>query len=153
MPTGPECQVERCKFPATKMHRLKERSGPFDFPTDFAVCDIHKDKLSDPATEWMLLYEDHGQRRLLVGPMLAELNELLVLAPITKLTMHSQSSRVVSHPEGNGYHVPIRVRRRGGEEETLTLVFPFDALVETADFLHGIAHRRSSQGNDEVDEQ
>ncbi len=77
MPKGPECQVERCKFPATKMHRLKEQSGPFDYPpTDFfAVCDIHKDKLSDSATEWMLLYEDDGVRRLLVGPMLTELDE------------------------------------------------------------------------------
>ncbi|GAA2810009.1 hypothetical protein [Mycolicibacterium pallens] len=147
MPKGPECQVERCKFPATKMHRLKEQSGPFDYPTDFAVCDIHKDKLSDSATEWMLLYEDDGVRRLLVGPMLTELDEFLVLAPITKLTVYSQSSRVVSHPESNGYYLPIRVRRRGGEEETLTLVLPFDALVETADFLHGIAHR-----NDKVDE-
>src|SRR6188768_3717926 len=115
MPTGPECQVERCKFPATKMHRLKERNGPFDFPTDFAVCDIHKDKLSDPATEWVLVNERDGRRRLLVGPMLAELNEFIVLAPINRLTMHAQSSRVVSHPVHNGYHVPIRVRRRGGE--------------------------------------
>jgi hypothetical protein len=108
MPTGPECQVERCKFPATKMHRLKERSGPFDFPTDFVVCDIHKDKLSDSATEWVLLNEHDGRRRLLVGPMLAELNEFIVLAPINSLTMHAQSSRVVSHPEHNGYHVQIR---------------------------------------------
>lgn len=152
MPTGPECQVERCKFPATKMHRLKERNGPFDYPTDFAVCDIHKDKLSDSATEWMLLYEDDGQRRLLVGPMLTELNEFLVLAPITKLTMHSQSSRVVSHSDQNGYYVPVQVRRRGGEEETLTLVLPFDALAETADFLHGIAQRRRTREPDEVDE-
>jgi hypothetical protein len=31
MVTGPQCQVERCKFPATAMQRLKERSGAFDF--------------------------------------------------------------------------------------------------------------------------
>lgn len=152
MPTGPKCQVERCKFPATKMHRLKERNGPFDYPTDFVVCEIHKEKLSDSLTEWMLLYEDDGQSRLLVGPMLTELNEFLVLAPITKLTRHSQSSRVVSHPDHNGYYVQVEVRRRGGEEETLTLVLPFGVLAETADFLHGIAQRRRTPAPDEVAE-
>ncbi|BBY47641.1 hypothetical protein MARA_11090 [Mycolicibacterium arabiense] len=152
MPKGPECQVERCKFPATTMHRLKEPSGPFDFPTDVVICEIHKDKLSDSATEWVLLNEGDGSRRLLVGPMLAELNEFVVLAPIKKLTVHAQSSRVVSHADHNGYSVPISVRRRGGEEETLTLVLPFDALVETADFLQHIAQRGRMRRTGEVDE-
>jgi hypothetical protein len=152
MPTGPECQVERCKFPATKMHRLKEQNGPFDLPIDFVVCDIHKDQLSDPTTEWVFLNERDGRRRLLVGPMLAELNEFVVLAPISKLTVHAQSSRVVSHPDHNGYHVPVRVRRRGCAEETLTLVLPFDALAATADFLHSIAERGRTREADEVGE-
>lgn len=139
MAKGPQCQVERCKFPATAMHRLKERSGPFDFPADVAVCDIHREQLSDPAAEWVLLNELEG-RRLLVGPMLAELNEYILLEPITKLTGHV-ASRDFSHPEHKGYQVPLKVRRRGGIEETLTLVIPHDVLDPSAEFLHRFAQR------------
>lgn len=139
MATGPECQVERCKFPATAMHRLKERSGAFDFPADIAVCGIHREQLSNPATEWILLNELDG-RRLLVGPMLAELNEYILLEPITKLTGHL-ASRDFSHPEHKGYQVPLNVRRRGGNKETLTLVIPPDLLAPSADFLYRFAQR------------
>jgi hypothetical protein len=34
----------------------------------------------------------------------------------------------------------------------LTLVLPFDALAETAEFLHGVAQRGAQPGTDEVDE-
>lgn len=135
MATGPQCQVERCKFPATAMHRLKERDGAFDLPTDMVVCDIHREQLSDPSTEWVLLNEREG-RRLVVGPMLAELNEYILVEPISELIGHV-ASRDFSHREHNGYHVPLKVRRRGGAEETLTLVVPFDLLAPSAEFLSG----------------
>ena len=98
----------------------------------------------------LLLNESEG-RRLLVGPMLAELNEFILLEPITKLTTHG-ASRDFSHSEHNGYHVPLHVRRRGGEEETLTLVLPFDVLTMTAEFLHGIANRTKTQAAEQVDD-
>lgn len=139
MATRPPCQVERCKFPATAVQRLKERSGPFDLPADVAVCDVHREQLSDPATEWVLLNEPEG-RRLLVGAMLAELNEYVLLEPITELTRH-MASRDFSHPEHTGYQLPLKVRRRGGAEETLTLVIPPDLLSASAEFLHGFAQR------------
>jgi hypothetical protein len=125
--------VERCKFPATAPYRLKERDGAFDFPKDVVVCDLHREQLSNPSTEWVLLNDREG-RRLLVGPMLAELNEYILMEPITTLTGH-MASRDFSHPEHNGYHVPLKVRRRGGNEETLTLVIPFDLLPPSAEFL------------------
>jgi len=132
----PQCQVERCQFPATTLHTLKERDGAFDWPKEMIVCDIHREQLSDPSTEWLLLNETTG-RRLLVGPMLAELNEYILSEPITQLTGHG-ASRDFSHQEHDGYHVPLKVRRRGGEEETLTLVIPFDLFAPSADFLHRI---------------
>ena len=134
MASGPQCQVERCKFPATAPYRLKERDGAFDFPKDVVVCDLHREQLSNPTTEWVLLNDREG-RRLLVGPMLAELDEYILLEPITKLTGH-MASRDFSHPEHNGYHVPLKVRRRGGTEETFTLVIPFDLLSPSAEFLY-----------------
>lgn len=139
----PQCQVERCKFPATAMHRLKERSGAFDFPADVAVCDIHQEQLSDPATEWLLLNEREG-RRLLVGGMLAELNEYILIEPISELIVH-MASRDFSHPEHTGFHFPLKVRARGGAEETLTLVIPPDLLSASAEYLHGIAKRSAPE--------
>lgn len=122
---------------ATDVHRLKERDGDFDWPKDVAVCDMHREQLSDPATEWVLVNERDG-RRLLVGGMLAELNEYILLEPINHLTGH-MASRDFSHGEHTGYHVPLKVRRRGGEkEETLTLVFPPGTLADSADFLYGV---------------
>jgi hypothetical protein len=135
--TRAQCQVERCKFPATAMHRLKEPRGGFDLPAEVVVCDIHREQLSDPATEWVLLNDREG-RRLLVGPMLAELNEYILAEPIAKLTGH-MASRDFSHPEHNGYHIPLKVRRRGGAEETLTLVVPFGMLAPSAEFLARVA--------------
>jgi hypothetical protein len=139
MADGPQCQVERCAFPATARHTLKERSGALDFPKEVLVCDVHREQLSNPATEWVLL-NDHERRRLLIGPMLAELNEYILMEPITKLTGH-KASRDFSHPEHNGYHVPLKVRRRGGTEETLTLVIPGELLPPSADFLYRFTQR------------
>jgi hypothetical protein len=133
MKSDPKCQVERCTFPATAMHTLKERDGAFDYPKEVVVCGVHKQQLMDPTTEWLLLNDTEG-RRLLVGPMLAELNEYLLAEPISELSCHV-ASRDFSRPEHNGYHVPLKVRRRGGTEETLTLVIPFDMLRPTAEFL------------------
>lgn len=129
------------------MHRLKERDGAFDFPTDMIVCEIHREQLSNPATEWVLLNEGRG-RRLLVGPMLAELNEYILLAPITEMIGH-MAGRNLSHREHNGYHVPLKVRRRGGDEETLTLVIPADLLAPSAEFLlHFAPKSRGPQQDD-----
>jgi hypothetical protein len=72
--------------------------------------------------------------------MLAELNEYILMEPINELIGHL-ASRDFSHPEHTGYHVPLKVRVRGGAEETLTLVIPFDLLSPSAEFLHGIAQR------------
>lgn len=140
MPDQPQCQAERCRFPATARHTLKERSGAFDFPKEVVVCEVHREQLSDPATEWVLI-NDPERRRLLVGPMLAELNEYILMEPIAKLTLHMAASRDLSHPEHSGYHLPLKVRPLGGTEETLTLVIPFDLLSPSAEFLHGIAQR------------
>jgi hypothetical protein len=134
MSLNTQCELEHCSFDATDVHRLKERDGDFDWPKDVAVCGFHREQLSDPATEWVLLNESDG-RRLLVGGMLAELNEYILLEPIHKLTGH-MASRDFSHREHTGYHVPLKVRRRGGEQETLTLVFPPGTLADSADFLH-----------------
>ncbi|OMC14950.1 hypothetical protein A5736_20420 [Mycobacterium sp. SP-6446] len=121
------------------MHTLKERSGAFDFPKEVVVCELHREQLSDPTTEWVLI-NDLGRRRLLVGPMLAELNEYILMEPISKLIGH-MASRDFSHPEHTGYHFPLKVRARGGTEETLTLVIPFDLLPSSAEFLDRIAQR------------
>lgn len=75
-----------------------------------------------------------------MGPMLGELNEYILLEPITKLTGH-MASRDFSHPEHKGYQVPLKVRRRGGIEETLTLVIPPDVLAPSAEFLYRFAQR------------
>ena len=45
-----------------------------------------------------------------MGPMLAELNEYVLTEPIAKLTRH-MASRDFSHPDHDGYHVPLKVRR------------------------------------------
>ncbi|VBA38532.1 hypothetical protein LAUMK13_02127 [Mycobacterium innocens] len=146
MKSDPKCQVERCTFPATSLHTLKERDGAFDFPKEVVVCGVHKQQLMDPATEWLLLNEQEG-RRLLVGPMLAELNEYLLIEPIAELSCHV-ASRDFSHPEHDGYHVPLKVRARGGTEETLTLVIPFDLLRPTAEFLsHAIPDSERKNGD------
>lgn len=148
MKADPKCQVERCTFPATALHTLKERDGAFDFPKEVVVCGVHQQQLMDPATEWLLL-NDRENRRLLVGPMLAELNEYLLTEPITELRCHG-AGRDFSHSEHNGYHVPLKVRPRGGTEETLTLVIPFDLLRPCAEFLqHAIPD--SDQKNGEND--
>jgi len=133
MKSDPKCQVERCTFPATALHTLKERDGAFDYPKEVVVCGVHKQQLMDPTTEWLLL-NDRAGRRLLVGPMLAELNEYVLSEPISELSCHV-ASRDFSHPQHNGYHVPLKVRRRGGSEETITLVIPFDMLRPSAEFL------------------
>ena len=72
--------------------------------------------------------------------MLAELNEYILTEPITELTGH-MASRDFSHPEHNGYHVPLKVRRRGGTEETLTLVIPPGLLAPSVDFLYRVGQR------------
>jgi hypothetical protein len=150
MPDQPQCQVERCRFPATALHTLKERSGAFDYPKEVVVCEVHREQLSDPETEWMLI-NDLERRQLLVGPMLGELNEYILIEPINELIGH-MASRDLSHAEHNGYHVPLKVRVRGGSEEILTLVIPFDLLSSSAEFLHEIALRsdlKSESGNEQ----
>jgi hypothetical protein len=100
------------------------------------ICELHREQLCNPATEWVLANETDG-RRLLVGPMLAEMNEYILLEPISELIGH-MASRNISHREHNGYHLPLRVRRRGGDPETMTLVVPFDVLAQSADFLSAV---------------
>lgn len=147
MKSDPKCQVERCMFPATALHTLKERDGAFDYPKEAVVCGIHKEQLIDPATEWLLLNYREG-RRLLVGPMLTELNEYLLTEPITQLSCPA-ADREFSHFEHNGYHVPLKVRRRGGNEETLTLVIPFDLLRASAEFLNDFVAYSQPKNGDE----
>lgn len=147
MKSDPKCQVERCTFPATALHTLKERDGAFDYPKEVIVCGVHKQQLTDPATEWLLLNDREG-RRLLVGPMLAELNEYLLTEPITQLSCPA-AGRDFSHPEHNGYHVPLKVRRRGGAEQTLTLVIPFDLLRPCAEFLNDSVSYSQRKNGDE----
>lgn len=147
MKSDPKCQVERCTFPATALHTLKERDGAFDYPKEVVVCGVHKEQLIDPATEWLLLNDREG-RRLLVGPMLAELNEYLLTEPITQLSCPA-AGRDFSHSEHNGYHVPLKVRRRGGIEETLTLVIPFGLLRASAEFLTDFVAYSQQKNGDE----
>ena len=117
---------------------LKPPDSPYAYPTEVVLCEIHREQLSDPATEWILLNESDG-RRLLVGPMLAELNEYVLVEPISRMLMH-KASRDFSHDAHNGYHLPLKVRLRGSEEEeTLTLVVPYNYLDETASFFRGLA--------------
>ncbi|OBG38123.1 hypothetical protein A5673_15585 [Mycobacterium sp. E3198] len=75
-----------------------------------------------------------------MGGMLAELNEYILVEPISEMVGH-KASRDFSHPEHNGYHVPMKVRVRGGAEETITLVIPPDLLSASAEFLHRFAER------------
>lgn len=88
-----------------------------------------------------MLNESNG-RRLLVGPTLAELNEYILVEPISRMLMH-KASRDFSHEAHNGYHLPLKVRLRGSEEEeTLTLVVPYHCLDETVNFFRGLAPAR-----------
>ena len=139
--TFPECAVEHCSFQAVASQSLKPPDSPYAWPTEVVLCEIHRQQLSDPATEWILLNESTG-RRLLVGPMLAELNEYIVVEPRNRMLMH-KASRDFSHEEHDGCHLPLRVRLRGSDEEgILTLVIPYDYLDETASFFRGLAPTR-----------
>lgn len=79
--------------------------------------------------------------------MLAELNEYILVEPISQMLMH-KASRDFSHEAHNGYHLPLKVRLRGSdEEETLTLVVPYDCLDETASFFRGLAPARVAESD------
>lgn len=151
MPTFPQCAVEHCSFQAVASRRLKPPDSPYAYPTEVVLCEIHREQLSDPSTEWILLNESNG-RRLLVGPMLAELNEYILVEPISRMLTH-KASRDFSHEAHNGYHLPLTVRLRGSEEEeTLTLVLPFSCLDETVSFFRGLAPGRLDDSQGEAKE-
>jgi hypothetical protein len=135
--TFPECAVEHCSFQAVASRRLKPPDSPYAYPTEVVLCEIHREQLSDPATEWILLNDSNG-RRLLVGPMLAELNEYVLVEPISQMRMH-KAGRDFSHEAHDGYHLPLKVRLRGSEDvEILTLVVPYTCFDETASFFRGL---------------
>jgi hypothetical protein len=70
--------------------------------------------------------------------MLAELNEYVLVEPISQMRMH-KAGRDFSHEAHDGYHLPLKVRLRGSEDvEILTLVVPYTCFDETASFFRGL---------------
>jgi hypothetical protein len=104
---------------------------------DVGVCGVHRDELSDPNTHWVLENNIDG-RVLRIGAKLRELNEYVVLEPPTSARGYG-AGRDFSHGDDDGLHIPLSVRPRGKEPETMTLVIPFDKVAAFAEFLGVVA--------------
>jgi hypothetical protein len=141
-----KCWVHGCESDGFYPYTLKERQGPFDFPSDEVVCGVHRDELSDPSTEWAMIESPEGWQELRVGRSLSELNEYLVLEPPTTARVYARGvGRDFSHDKDTGIHVPISVRRRGQKPETITLVIPRDVLPDLADRIQRMAEHFQQQ--------
>ncbi|GAB3037297.1 hypothetical protein [Mycobacterium bourgelatii] len=129
------CAVEGCDSAAHEPPHVL-RQDPDTYQLVFGVCNFHREQLTNPDTEWMVDYEGSGsqRRRLLfvgtdVRQRLRDLNEYLLLEEPTEVTVYG-AGRVFSHPTEDGHHVPLRVRRRGGDPQSMTLVIPPEMMAE-----------------------
>lgn len=110
-------------------------------PTEVAVCQQHAEKLAEPYAEWMYDFSkdpvtDDYHGSVLMGETLQELDEYILVARPDTVKVHTPTGRIFSHEDHNGYHIPVRVRRRGSEDyKQLTLVIPRHTLPSVVDLL------------------
>jgi len=102
------------------------------------VCAEHKATL--PAKEWILAGSEqsatgYAQPTILVDESLRALNEYVLLEPPDEVTR--DGSRQYGPPEDDfysEYRIPFRVRRRGDEERSFTLVIRPEMMPALAAF-------------------
>jgi hypothetical protein len=139
--------VQKCTNEGTEQFTVKEKKEWTDIPVYAAVCPDHLEQLGKLETEWLYeLSKDpvSGQMEpsLIVGDGLQGLNEYILTAAPDTVTYYTTTARVFSHPEHhNGHHVPLHVRRRGGDYQEITLVIPFDKLPGLVDLLKSVMPR------------
>lgn len=134
-----ECMVVGCESSAYAVHDLYKHKGKewASLPAEVPVCNLHKDELAKPETEWML---ERDERKLYVGSSLRELNEYIVVEAPTQIVGYG-TAREFSHQAEDGYHVPMKVRRRGEDAKDITLVVPSLELLEGLHETFGIIPR------------
>jgi hypothetical protein len=144
-----KCWVHGCESDGFKLHSLKERQEPFEFPSDVVVCELHRSELAGENPEWVMFNNLDGSRDLYVGASLRQLNEYIVVEPPETATVYALGGRrQFSSPGESGVHMPVRVRQRGREQaETLTLVMSRDMLIDFADRIQHFAERYRRQGS------
>ncbi len=89
------------------------------------MCNLHADELKIPATEWLLVRDEH---LLYVGASLQKLNEY-ILVDVQGITGYG-AGREFSSEDDDGHHIRLRVRRRGDKESNMTLVVPSHELAK-----------------------
>lgn len=119
--TAPECIVVGCGSSAYAIQDVTPNREWASLHGDVRVCNVHKDELAKPETEWILT-RDQGKQQLFVGDSLRNLNEYILLG-IDGITGYG-SGREFSHREEDGNHLNLRVRRRGDREKEMVLVVP-----------------------------
>lgn len=116
------CFVVGCESSAYTVHNLTPNREWASLPAEVAVCNLHKEELENPDTEWML---ERSERKLYVGDSLRDLNEyVLVGIPSTNLIGYA-AGREFSHGSEDGHHLKLQVRRRGDRDKEITLVIPW----------------------------
>ena len=122
--SAPECMVVGCGSSAYAVEDItadQPHQGWSRLPGDVLVCNLHAGQLKEPGTEWVLV---RGERKLYIGDSLRKLNEyILVGIPDPNLTGYG-TAREFSHPDEDGHHLQLTVRRRGDNESEMTLVIP-----------------------------
>ena len=124
--TAPQCMVVGYESSAYKVHNLTPNAEWASMPSEIIVCNLHKDELDNPNTEWML---DRDSRQVYVGDSLRDLNEYILVDSPTTFTGYG-SAREFSHDAEDGIHMPLRVRRRGDKEKEIILVLPSQELSD-----------------------
>ena len=129
---APECMVTGCGASALATADLtadQEHQGWARLPAGVILCNLHRDELAKPETEWMLARDRDGAK-LYVGDSLRKLNEyILVGIPNENLTGYG-TGREFSHRDEDGHHLRLNVRRRGDSEKEITLVIPSHEMAK-----------------------
>lgn len=128
---APECMVSGCGSSAYAVADLtadQEHQDRSRLPADVLLCNLHRDELAEPETEWMLARDRNGTK-LDVGHSLRSLNEYIPVGiPNENLTGYG-TGREFSHTDEDGHHLRLNARRRGDSEKEITLVIPSNEIA------------------------
>lgn len=124
---APECMVEGCGSSAYTLDDLTPDREWASLPGEVIVCNYHRDELSKPETEWVLIRDD---RKVYVGDQLRKLDEYILLEAPTELRGTGSDREFSDANADDGWYLPLKVRKRGDQrEETLTIVIPSNDLL------------------------
>jgi len=129
--TAPQCEVVGCESSAYTPYTLRTAQEWASLPAEVMVCNLHRDLLNEEDTEWLLVRDG---RKLYVGDELRKLNEFVVLEPPSELQSWG-AGREFSHDAGDGWHLPLKVRRRGEKPSEITLILSQENLESLRDLI------------------